>query len=61
MSSSIPASAYVEHFDSVLAHHRAWLLAVLERLVANDLRPGVLNGANGGTTDAAAQLQALAS
>jgi hypothetical protein len=36
MSSSIPPSAYVEHFDPELAHHRAWLLAVLERLVAND-------------------------
>jgi len=36
MSSSIPASAYVEHFDPALAHHRAWLLAVLERLVAHD-------------------------
>lgn len=38
MSSSIPASAYVEHFDPELAHHRAWLLAVLERLVAHDPR-----------------------
>jgi hypothetical protein len=28
MSSSIPASAYVENFDPELAHHRAWLLAV---------------------------------
>ncbi|MCX5969628.1 MAG: C39 family peptidase [Cyanobacteria bacterium] len=36
MSSSIPAGDYVEHFDPELAHHRAWLLAVLERLVAND-------------------------
>jgi hypothetical protein len=36
MSSSIPASAYVEHFDPELAHHRAWLLAVLEQLVAHD-------------------------
>jgi hypothetical protein len=36
MSSSIPASAYVEHFDPGLAHHRAWLLAVLEQLVAHD-------------------------
>jgi GH24 family phage-related lysozyme (muramidase) len=36
MSSSIPASAYVEHFDPELAHHRAWLLAVLERLVTHD-------------------------
>lgn len=36
MSSSIPPSAYVEHFDPELAHHRAWLLAVLERLVSHD-------------------------
>jgi hypothetical protein len=36
MSSSIPHSAYVEHFDPELAHHRAWLLAVLERLVTHD-------------------------
>ncbi|MCS5700163.1 hypothetical protein NZK32_14060 [Cyanobium sp. FGCU-52] len=36
MSSSITASAYVEHFDPELAHHRAWLLAVLERLVSHD-------------------------
>jgi hypothetical protein len=36
MSRSIPASAYVEHFDPELPHHRAWLLAVLERLVAHD-------------------------
>ena len=36
MSRSIPASAYVEHFDPDLAHHRAWLLAVLERLVTHD-------------------------
>ena len=36
MSSSIPTSAYVEHFDPELAHHRAWLLAVLERLVTHD-------------------------
>jgi len=45
MSSSIPASAYVEHFDPELAHHRAWLLAVLEQLVAHD--PGALE--EGGT------------
>jgi hypothetical protein len=38
MSSSIPASAYVEHFDPQLPHHRAWLLVVLERLVAHDPR-----------------------
>jgi GH24 family phage-related lysozyme (muramidase) len=36
MSSSIPASAYVEHFDPELAHHRAWLLAVLEQLVTHE-------------------------
>ena len=35
ISSSIPTSAYVEHFDPQLAHHRAWLLAVLERLVTH--------------------------
>jgi hypothetical protein len=34
MSSSIPASVYVEHFDQELAHHRAWL-AFLERLVTH--------------------------
>ncbi|MEA5414161.1 lysozyme [Synechococcus sp. BA-132 BA5] len=34
MSRSIPAGDYVEHFDTELPHHRAWLLAVLERLVA---------------------------
>ena len=34
MSSSIPASAYVEHFDPELPHHRAWLQAVLEQLVS---------------------------
>ena len=36
MSRSIPASAYVEHFDPELDHHRAWLLAVLEQLVSHD-------------------------
>jgi hypothetical protein len=36
MSSSIPASAYVEHFDPELPHHRAWLQAVLEQLVGHD-------------------------
>ena len=30
---SIPTSDYVEHFNPQLAHHRAWLLAVLEQLV----------------------------
>ena len=37
MSRSIPAGDYVEHFDPELAHHRAWLQAVLERLVAHEL------------------------
>jgi len=45
MSRAIPASDYVEHFDPELAHHRAWLLAVLEQLVAHD--PQAL--AEGGT------------
>ncbi len=36
MSSPIPARDYVEHFDPELPHHRAWLLAVLEQLVAHD-------------------------
>ena len=36
MSRSIPAGDYVEHFDPELAHHRAWLLAVLEQLVAHE-------------------------
>jgi hypothetical protein len=34
MSHPIPAGDYVEHFDPELAHHRAWLLAVLEHLIA---------------------------
>lgn len=34
MSSSIPTSAHVEVFDPELAHHRARLLALLERLKA---------------------------
>ena len=37
MSRSIPAGDYVEHFDPDLAHHRAWLLAVLAHLVAHEL------------------------
>ena len=45
MSRSIPAGDYVEHFDPELAHHRAWLQAVLERLVA--LEPQALE--EGGT------------
>ena len=36
MSRSIPAGDYVEHFDPELAHHRTWLLAVLEQLVAHE-------------------------
>ena len=36
MSRPIPAGDYVEHFDPELAHHRAWLLAVLEHLVAHE-------------------------
>lgn len=36
MSRSISAGDYVEHFDPELAHHRAWLLAVLEQLVAHE-------------------------
>ena len=36
MSRPIPASDYVEHFNPELEHHRAWLLAVLERLVAHE-------------------------
>jgi hypothetical protein len=45
MSRSIPAGDYVEHFDPELAHHRAWLLAVLERLV--DLEPQALEEGGG--------------
>lgn len=36
MSRLIPAGDYVEHCDPELPHHRAWLLAVLEQLVAHD-------------------------
>ncbi|GDX73845.1 hypothetical protein LBMAG40_05020 [Cyanobium sp.] len=36
MSRPVPAGDYVAHFDSQLEHHRAWLLAVLERLVVNE-------------------------
>ena len=36
MSRPIPAGDYVEHFDPDLPHHRAWLLAVLEQLVAHE-------------------------
>ena len=34
MSRSIPAGDCVEHFDTELPHQQAWLLALLERLVA---------------------------
>jgi hypothetical protein len=37
MSRFIPAGDYVEYFDPELDHHRAWLLAVLEQLVAHEL------------------------
>ena len=36
MNQPIPAGDYVEHFDPELPHHRAWLLAVLEQLVAHE-------------------------
>ena len=36
MSRSVPVGDYVEHFDPELAHHRAWLLAVLEHLIAHE-------------------------
>ena len=36
MSGPISAGNYVEHFDPELPHHRAWLQAVLEQLVAHE-------------------------
>ncbi len=36
MNHPIPSGDYVEHFDPELPHHRAWLLAVLEQLVAHE-------------------------
>ena len=36
MSRPVPVGEYVEHFDPELPHHKAWLLAVLEQLVAHD-------------------------
>ncbi|MFN5119141.1 MAG: hypothetical protein ACK5JJ_13680 [Cyanobacteriota bacterium] len=36
MNRSIPAGDDVEHFDPELPHHRTWLLAVLEQLVAHE-------------------------
>ncbi|MFN9618547.1 MAG: hypothetical protein ACK55X_02385 [Synechococcaceae cyanobacterium] len=47
MKRPIPTSGYVEHFDPGLAHHRAWLQAVLEQLVRMPLGRGwavVVNG-----------------
>ena len=38
MSRPVPVGDYVAHFDPQLDHHRAWLLAVLERLVALEPR-----------------------
>jgi hypothetical protein len=32
----VPTSNYVSHFDAAKSHHRAWLQAVLDRLVALD-------------------------
>jgi hypothetical protein len=36
MNRPIPAGDYVEHFDPELPHHRAWLLGVLEHLLAHE-------------------------
>ena len=36
MSRPIREADDVEHFDPDLSHHRAWLLAVLEQLVAHE-------------------------
>ena len=36
MSCTVPVGDYVAHFDPQLDHHRAWLLAVLERLLVNE-------------------------
>jgi hypothetical protein len=36
MSRLVPAGDYVAHFDPQLDQHRAWLLAVLERLVDHE-------------------------
>ena len=36
MSRPIPAGDYVEHFDPELAHHRTWLLALLEHVIAHE-------------------------
>jgi hypothetical protein len=42
MSCTVPVGDYVAHFDPGLDHHRAWLLAVLERLVVHE--PQALEG-----------------
>ncbi len=34
----VPTSNYVSHYDPATRHHRAWLQAVLDRLVALDPR-----------------------
>jgi hypothetical protein len=36
VSRPIPAGDYVEHFDPELAHHRTWLLALLEHVIAHE-------------------------
>jgi GH24 family phage-related lysozyme (muramidase) len=36
MSCTVPVGDYVAHFDPQLDHHRAWLLAVLERLEVHE-------------------------
>jgi len=36
MSCTVPFGDYIAHFDPQLDHHRAWLLAVLERLEAHE-------------------------
>jgi hypothetical protein len=36
MRRPIPAGDYVKHFDPEIPHHLAWLLAVLEQLVAHE-------------------------
>jgi hypothetical protein len=38
MSCPVPVGDYVAHFDPQLDHHRAWLLAVLERLEVHEPR-----------------------
>jgi len=36
----VPTSNYVSHYDPAKSHHRAWLKAVLDRLVEHE--PGAL-------------------